>query len=96
MITVPYCNTVNDYIMSTTDKTAGSLQDADNNAVGVIREYVENGCGCTLQCSKRFTFDEIMKLRSDNFELSTAELDLFIKGQLRAVMDTSTATVTPR
>lgn len=55
-----------------------------------IDDLLTNGCGCSLNCVTKFTFDEIALFRNECFELDVYEsnfnkLDVVILGQLTAL-----------
>ena len=61
-----------------------------------IQKFLNDGCGCDLvsgSCSSTFSAESIESYRSQCSELSRAELDMAILGQLSAFTNTSTLSV---
>lgn len=63
----------------------------------LVQKFLTDGCGCNLadggQCSSMFTVEGVEDYRSQCSELTRAELDMAILGQLSAFTNTSTLTV---
>ena len=62
----------------------------------MIQKFLSDGCGCDLasgSCSSIFSAESIESYRSQCSELSRAELDMAILGQLSALTNTSTLSV---
>ena len=61
-----------------------------------VHQFLINSCNCNLasgSCSKLFTVEYVTSVRAQCSELSRAELDLVLLGQLSAFMNTSEQTV---
>ena len=76
------------------------VQDVSPNRENLEREEIEkflsDGCGCDLAnggCSTTFTADCLESYRRECCELTRAELDMALLGQLSAFTNTSTLTV---
>ena len=58
-----------------------------------IHEFLQKSCHCSKwdcrACSGQFTYEYIREVRNSCYELSKCELDLVLKGQLMATMNTS-------
>lgn len=60
-----------------------------------MQQFLTNGCGCDLVdggCSSMFSEDTLTGFRGDCRELTRAELDMVLLGQLSAFTNTSTLT----
>ena len=62
----------------------------------MVQKFLSDGCGCDLasgSCSSTFSAESIESYRSQCSELSRAELDMAILGQLSAFTNNSTSSV---
>ena len=50
----------------------------------VCRKFFQDGCGCSDNCHLKFEEDYLRTTRNDMAELSRAELDLVVMGQVMA------------
>jgi len=54
-----------------------------------LREFIQRGCGCTFvnngPCSMQFSLDHYHTMRANCTELSWAELNMALSGQLMAL-----------
>ena len=62
-----------------------------------VQAFVSSGCGCVLHngrpCSGQFSLDQYLEFRGQCRELTSAELDMALQGQLSAFTFTSEHTV---
>lgn len=54
-----------------------------NDEMKCVRDEVEKGCGCSLDCYSLFTVDEIYSIRLEMIELEKPLKDMFILGKLQ-------------
>ena len=73
-----------------------NTQNLEREESALILRFLTGGCGCDLSdgpCSSTFTLEGVENYRSQCSELTRAELDMAILGQLSAFTNTSTLTV---
>ena len=71
-------------------------ENLEREETALIQRFLSEGCGCDLangSCSSTFTTESIESYRSECSELSRAELDMVILGQISAFTNTSTLSV---
>ena len=72
-----------------------NVENLEMEETTLIRDFLHKGCGCNLAsgfCSNTLTAEYIQSFRCHCSELTRAELDLALLGQLRAFMNTSERT----
>ena len=76
------------------------VHDYDDGEVALVRGFLESGCGCRMgkdgkPCTSSLTFRDVFDYRANCLELTSAELDMVILGQLNAHYEGSELVASP-
>ena len=58
-----------------------------------LKQFLINGCECSMKCTSKFTQQHFQLMRSNAMELNRTELDMTVMGQVMAFTHCSKATI---